>query len=49
MIWCFAASGPGQLTVIEGEMNSQVYQVILQNNVGVAVCQLKLSEGWVMQ
>ena len=26
---CFAASGPGQLVIIDGKMNSQVYQDIL--------------------
>ena len=31
MIWaCFAASGPGQLGIIEMKMNSQIYQTILQ-------------------
>ena len=33
MIWaCF---GPGQVTIIEGKMNSQVYQKILQDHVSV--------------
>ncbi|KAF7650570.1 hypothetical protein LDENG_00123650 [Lucifuga dentata] len=50
MIWgCFAASGPGPLAIIEGKMNSQVYQGILQDNVRMAVSQLKLSRSWVMQ
>uniref|UniRef100_A0A8C9ZIR6 Uncharacterized protein n=1 Tax=Sander lucioperca TaxID=283035 RepID=A0A8C9ZIR6_SANLU len=35
---CFAASGPGQLRIIEGKMNSQVYQTILQDNVRMGVC-----------
>ena len=31
MVWrFFAASGPGQLAVIDRKMNSQVYQDILQ-------------------
>ncbi|KAF7655970.1 hypothetical protein LDENG_00047760 [Lucifuga dentata] len=43
MIWgCFAASGPGLLAIIEGKVNSQVYQGIVQDN-------LKLSRSWVMQ
>ena len=43
MIWaCFAASGPGQLATIQGKMNSQVYQTILQDNVRMSVRQLKL-------
>nr|ACM08864.1 Transposable element Tcb1 transposase [Salmo salar] len=34
MVWgCFAASGPGQLAIIDGKMNFQVYQDILQDNV----------------
>uniref|UniRef100_A0A8C9X1V4 Transposase Tc1-like domain-containing protein n=1 Tax=Sander lucioperca TaxID=283035 RepID=A0A8C9X1V4_SANLU len=38
MIWaCFAASGPGQLGIIEGKMNSQIYQTILQDNVRMSV------------
>ncbi|KAF7643573.1 hypothetical protein LDENG_00237070, partial [Lucifuga dentata] len=50
MIWdCFAASGPGSLAIIEGQMNSQVYHGILQDNVRVAVRQLKLSRSWMMQ
>ena len=50
MIWaCFTASGPGQLGIIEGKMNSQVYQTILQDNVRMSVHQLKLCRRWVMQ
>jgi hypothetical protein len=30
---CFAASGPVQLDIIDGKMNSQVYHDILQDNV----------------
>ncbi len=34
MVWgCFAASGPGRLAVINGTMNSAVYQKILKDNV----------------
>ncbi len=33
MVWgCFAASGPGRLAVINGTMNSAVYQKILKDN-----------------
>ena len=50
MFWsCFAASGPGQLAIIDGKMNSQVYQDILQENVRLSVRQLKLNRSWVMQ
>uniref|UniRef100_A0A3Q1JIP2 Tc1-like transposase DDE domain-containing protein n=1 Tax=Anabas testudineus TaxID=64144 RepID=A0A3Q1JIP2_ANATE len=50
LIWsCFAASGPGQIVVIDGKINSRVYQDILQENVRPPVHQLKLRRGWVMQ
>ncbi|KAK3555983.1 hypothetical protein QTP86_032846 [Hemibagrus guttatus] len=43
MVWgCFAASGPGRLAVINGTMNSAVYQKILKENVRPSVCDLKL-------
>ena len=46
---CFAASEPGQLAIIDGKINSQVYQHILQENVRLSVRQLKLNRSWVMQ
>uniref|UniRef100_A0A803JLP3 Transposase Tc1-like domain-containing protein n=1 Tax=Xenopus tropicalis TaxID=8364 RepID=A0A803JLP3_XENTR len=50
MVWgCFAASGPGRISIIEGKMNSQVYQDILQENLRPSVHQLKLSRRWVLQ
>ena len=50
MVWgCFTASGPGQLAIIDGKMNSQDYQDILQENVRLPVRQLKLNRSWVMQ
>jgi hypothetical protein len=50
MVWSsFAASGPGQLAIIDGKMNSQVYQDILQENVRLPVRHLKLNRSWVMQ
>ena len=50
MVWgCFAASGPGQLAIMDGKMNSQVYQDILQENVKLFVLQLKLNRSWMMQ
>ena len=48
MVWgCFAASGPGRLALIEGIMNSALYQIILQENERPSVCELK--HNWVMQ
>ncbi|KAK3556132.1 hypothetical protein QTP70_005614 [Hemibagrus guttatus] len=50
MAWgCFAASGPGILAVINGTMNSAVYQKILKENVRPSVCDLKLKRTWVLQ
>ena len=38
MVWgCFAASGPGRLAVIDGTMNSALYQKILKENVRPSV------------
>ena len=45
MIWSFAASGPGQLDLIKRKNDL----VILQHNVWVAACQLKLSRNWVIE
>ncbi len=43
MVWgCFAASGPGWLAIIDGTMNSALYQKILKENVRPSVCDLKL-------
>ncbi len=48
MIWgCFAVSGP--LAIVEEKINSKVYQDILQDNLKVAVCKLKLRRSWMMQ
>ncbi|KAK3556490.1 hypothetical protein QTP70_008318 [Hemibagrus guttatus] len=50
IVWgCFAASGPGRLAVINGTMNSAVYQKILKENVRPSVCDLKLKRTWVLQ
>uniref|UniRef100_A0A8C6KDX3 Transposase Tc1-like domain-containing protein n=1 Tax=Nothobranchius furzeri TaxID=105023 RepID=A0A8C6KDX3_NOTFU len=50
MVWgCFAASGTGRLAVINGTMNSTVYQNILKENVRPSVRQLKLKRSWVLQ
>ncbi|KAK3510959.1 hypothetical protein QTP70_027804 [Hemibagrus guttatus] len=50
MVWCcFAASGPGRLAVINGTMNSAVYQKILKEIVWPSVCDLKLKRTWVLQ
>ncbi|KAK3526991.1 hypothetical protein QTP86_006131 [Hemibagrus guttatus] len=50
MVWgCSAASGPGRLAVINGTMNSAVYQKILKENVRPSVCDLKLKRTWFLQ
>ena len=49
MVWgCFAASGPGKLAVIDGTMNSALYQKILKENVQPSVPDLKLKGTWVL-
>ncbi|KAK3507199.1 hypothetical protein QTP70_010213 [Hemibagrus guttatus] len=42
-------AGPGRLAVINGTMNSAVYQKILKENVRPSVCDLKLKRTWVLQ
>ncbi len=50
MVWgCFAASGPGQLAIIDGTMNCALYQKILKENILPSVCDLKLKHTCVMQ
>ncbi|KAK3508530.1 hypothetical protein QTP70_031914 [Hemibagrus guttatus] len=50
MVWgCYAASEPGRLAVINGTMNSAVYQKILKENVRPSVSDLKLKRTWVLQ
>ena len=50
MVWaCFAASGPGRLAIIDGTMNSELYQRILKENVRTSVHELNLKRRWVMQ
>ncbi len=50
MVWgCFAASGPGRLAIIDGTMNSALYQKTLKENVRPSVCDRKLKRIWVMQ
>ncbi len=34
---CFAASWPGQPAIIDGTMNCELYQQILQQNVRISV------------
>ncbi|MGH0168425.1 UNVERIFIED_CONTAM: hypothetical protein FKN15_054889 [Acipenser sinensis] len=50
MVWgCFAASRPGQLSIIDTTMNAALYQKILEENVRPSVHELKLNRKWVMQ
>lgn len=42
LVWsCFFASGPGQLAIIEGTMNSELYQKIVSEDVREYVHELK--------
>uniref|UniRef100_A0A8C9TGB3 Tc1-like transposase DDE domain-containing protein n=1 Tax=Scleropages formosus TaxID=113540 RepID=A0A8C9TGB3_SCLFO len=52
MLWgCFscAASGPGRFAIIDGTMNSALYQKILKEYVRPSIRDLKLKRTWVMQ
>ncbi len=50
MVWgYFAVSWPGRFAIIDGTMNSALYQKILKENVWLSVCDLKLKRTWVMQ
>lgn len=42
-------AGPGQLAIIEGNMNSPLYQRILKENVRSPVCELRFKHNLVMQ
>lgn len=42
VVWgCFAASGPEPLNIIDGTMNSALYQKILKEKVWPSVCEVK--------
>lgn len=45
----FATSGPGQLTIIDGTMNTDLSQNILEENIHLSLPDLKLNHGWIMQ
>ncbi|KAF7651836.1 hypothetical protein LDENG_00104850, partial [Lucifuga dentata] len=50
LVWaCFAAGGPGNLTVIDGLMNSSVYQSILDEHVKASARKLQLGTKWILQ
>uniref|UniRef100_A0A8C4N7K6 Transposase n=1 Tax=Eptatretus burgeri TaxID=7764 RepID=A0A8C4N7K6_EPTBU len=50
MVWgCFAVSGPWRLAILEGTMNSGLYQQILQENVRASFREQKLNRKWVTQ
>jgi len=50
MLWgCVASTGTGNLSKVEGRMDSIQYQQILENNVQKSVKKLKLRRGWIFQ
>lgn len=50
MVWGYvAASGPGQLSVIDKTMSSALYQKIQKKNVWSSICDLKLKRSSVIQ
>lgn len=49
-VWgSFSASGPGQLYIIQGNINSHAYRQILDQNLLPSVRELKLGRKWVLQ
>ncbi|KAI4900260.1 hypothetical protein NFI96_002266 [Prochilodus magdalenae] len=50
MLWgCVASAGTGNLVKVEGRMDSNQYQQILETNVQESVTKLKLRRGWIFQ
>ena len=50
MIWgCFSAKGVGKVSVIDGKMNVESYQKILQDNLMTSVEKLRLPPDWIFQ
>lgn len=50
MVWgCFSSAGTGELEVIEGRMNSQMYRGILDRNLLKSAEDLGLARGWTFQ
>ena len=50
MVWgCFSSAGTGELEVIEGRMNSQMYRGILDRNLLKSAEDLGLARGWTLQ
>lgn len=50
MIWgCFSSAGVGELTIIEGRMNSEAYRGILQKCLSKSVENLNLPGDWIFQ
>ncbi|KAI4891778.1 hypothetical protein NFI96_017335 [Prochilodus magdalenae] len=50
MLWgCVASTGTGNLVKVEGRMDSNQYQQILETNVQESVTKLKLPRGWIFQ
>ncbi|KAI4895185.1 hypothetical protein NFI96_023712, partial [Prochilodus magdalenae] len=49
-LWgCVASTGTGNLVKVEGRMDSNQYQQILETNVHESVTKLKLRRGWIFQ
>ena len=50
MFWgCFSSAGPGELEIIEGRMNSEMYRGILERCHVKSAKKLNLSQGWIFQ
>ena len=47
MLWaCVAASGTGNISLVEGRMDSIKYQQILEANITPSVKKLRMKRGW---
>ena len=50
MLWgCFSSAGPGELEIIEGRMNSEMYRGILERCLVKSAENLNLPRGWIFQ
>ena len=50
MVWgCFSSTGPGELEIIEGRMNSEMYRDILERGLVKSAENLNLPQSWIFQ
>ena len=49
ILGCFSSKGVGRISVIDGKMNAENYQKILQDNLMTSVEKLRLPPEWIFQ